>query len=146
MLGGNVNATATATGGRAIYNGFNVADGGAATANATSTAMLGGNAAATATATGGNEGTFGGGIAGAANANSFATTINGNMAQAQSTASGSSGQAQATAQTNFGGSARFKLSPQARLVVARHQPTRSHRRVIPFLFPTRSMQGRAFRL
>jgi hypothetical protein len=39
---------------------------------------------------------------GSANANSFATTINGNIAQAQSTAAGSSGQAQATAQTNFG--------------------------------------------
>jgi hypothetical protein len=41
-------------------------------------------------------------MAGAANANSFATTINGNAAQAKSTAAGSTGQAQATAQTNFG--------------------------------------------
>jgi hypothetical protein len=69
--------------------------------------MLGGIANATATATGGHGGICGctpnavAGIAGAANANSFATTINGNVAQAQSTASGSSGQAQATAQTNF---------------------------------------------
>jgi hypothetical protein len=70
--------------------------------------MLGGTANATATAMGGNGG-FGPisspsvpGIAGAANANSFATTINGNAAQANSTAAGSSGQAQATAQTNFG--------------------------------------------
>jgi hypothetical protein len=42
------------------------------------------------------------GSLGAANANSFATTINGNTAQALSSAVGSSGQAQATAQTNFG--------------------------------------------
>src|SRR5262249_24722820 len=57
----------------------------------------GGPASATVTATGGL------GI----NANSFATTINGNPAQAQSTTngvagSGFGGQAQATAQTNFG--------------------------------------------
>ena len=36
------------------------------------------------------------------NANSFAATINGNAAQAQSTAGGVIGQAHATAQTNFG--------------------------------------------
>jgi hypothetical protein len=66
--------------------------------------MLGGAANATATSTGGNAGTSGvPTAAGAANATSFATTINGNMAQALSTALGSSGQAQATAQTNFGG-------------------------------------------
>jgi hypothetical protein len=67
--------------------------------------MLGGNANATATATGGNGGTGAPGFVGntgAANANSFAMTINGNLAQAQSNAAGSSGQAQATAQTNFG--------------------------------------------
>jgi hypothetical protein len=61
--------------------------------------MLGGTANATATATGGNAFS---GVAGAANANSSATTINGNAAQANSAAAGSSGQAQATAQTNFG--------------------------------------------
>jgi hypothetical protein len=66
--------------------------------------MLGGTANATATATG--EGRFGfvlpfTGV----NASSSATTINGNAAQAKSFATGSSlgtGQAQATAQTNFG--------------------------------------------
>ena len=80
---------------------------------ATSTAIIDGTANAMATALGGNAGTaFGGnvgdvsfqaisGIAGAANANSFATTINGNTAQAQSTANGSNGQAQATAKTQF---------------------------------------------
>jgi hypothetical protein len=71
--------------------------------------MQGGTADANATATGGAA--AGGcrfppctptGVAGSANANSSATTINGNLAQAQSTASGSSGQAQATAQTNIG--------------------------------------------
>jgi hypothetical protein len=85
-------AVAQATGGNGSFNG------GAANATATSTAMLGGTANASATATGG-----GGTFAGPANANSFATTINGNAAQAKSTATGSGGgQAQATAQTNFG--------------------------------------------
>jgi hypothetical protein len=41
------------------------------------------------------------GIAGVANAASFASTINGYLATAQSTATGSSGQAQASAQTTF---------------------------------------------
>jgi hypothetical protein len=49
-----------------------------------------------------NAAAFAGSAAAAANANSFATTINGNAAQAKSTAAGSFGQAQATAQTNFG--------------------------------------------
>jgi hypothetical protein len=62
--------------------------------------MLGGTANATAIAMGGND--LVPHIDSAANANSFATTINGNAAQAKSTAAGSSGQAQATAQTNFG--------------------------------------------
>jgi hypothetical protein len=53
--------------------------------------MLGGTATATATATGFNF----------SNANSLATTINGNAAQAPSSVVGV-GQAQATAQTNFG--------------------------------------------
>jgi hypothetical protein len=87
-------AVARATGGTTLLGGM----GGSASATATSTAMLGGTANATATATGGNGAT----IAGAANANSFATTINGNTAQTWSSAIGSSGQAQATAQTNFG--------------------------------------------
>jgi hypothetical protein len=66
----------------------------------------GGTASATATATGGNFET------GAPNATSFAATINGNTALAQSSAVGACclfpfspiqrGQAQATAQTNFG--------------------------------------------
>jgi hypothetical protein len=64
--------------------------------------MLGG----TATATGGIVGIPGGpGFVITTNANSFATTINGNMAQALSSAvsvAGTHGQAQATAQTNFG--------------------------------------------
>jgi len=107
MLGGTANATATAIGGKGS-DGFGVfnppANGGAASANASVTAMLGGTANATATAMGGNGG-FGPtpGIAGTANANSFATTINGYAAQANSTATGlGGGQAQATAQTNFG--------------------------------------------
>ena len=62
--------------------------------------MLGGTANATATATGEGVGAFWN-FAGV-NANSSATTINGNAAQAKSFATGSSGQAQATAQTNFG--------------------------------------------
>jgi hypothetical protein len=77
--------------------------GGSASATATSTAMRGGTAKADATATGGHSFLTGTNIFdGAANANSSATTINGNAAQAKSTATGSSGQAQATAQTNFG--------------------------------------------
>jgi lipoprotein signal peptidase len=58
--------------------------------------MLGGTATASATATNG--------FRGLANATSFAATINGNAAQAQSTATTvvGGGQAQATAQTNFG--------------------------------------------
>jgi hypothetical protein len=60
--------------------------------------MSGGTANASASATGGNIG----GVSGPANANSFAMTINGNAAKARSDALGSSGQAQATAQTNFG--------------------------------------------
>jgi hypothetical protein len=95
-----VNATANATGGNGIPSA------GAATANASATnGGSGGTANATATATGG----FGGAATagGAANANSFAATINGNAAQAKSTATGqglqlATGQAQATAQTNFG--------------------------------------------
>jgi len=61
--------------------------------------MLGGTATASATANGGGSGPT--------NANSFAATINGNAAQAQSSATGRAGffhsQAQATAQTNFEG-------------------------------------------
>jgi hypothetical protein len=95
------NATANATGGFAE-------DGGAAgkgVASATSTALLGGTANATATATGGIVGAVD--VVGGANATSSATTINGNAAQAKSTATGqglqlATGQAQATAQTNFG--------------------------------------------
>src|SRR5262249_6273047 len=60
----------------------------------------GGIANATANAAGG--GAVGGSPRGAATANSSATTINGNAAQAKSVATGTSGQAQATAQTNFG--------------------------------------------
>jgi hypothetical protein len=41
------------------------------------------------------------GIGGVANASSFAATVNSYLAQAESIATGSSGQAQATAQTNF---------------------------------------------
>jgi hypothetical protein len=65
--------------------------------------MLGGPANASATATGGPA------FNGSTNANSFAATINGNAAQAQSSATGggnnpfSHPQAQAIAQTNFGG-------------------------------------------
>jgi hypothetical protein len=75
--------------------------------------MAGGTASANATATGGAGGisvpllntppTGTLGNVGAASASSFAATINGFMATAQSTATGSSGQAQATAQTNFSG-------------------------------------------
>jgi hypothetical protein len=67
---------------------------GLASATATSIAMLGGTANATATAMGGFS----------SNATSFAATINGNAAQAQSSVVSvfSVGQAQATAQTNFG--------------------------------------------
>ena len=90
-------AVAQASGG----NGQLSPGGGQASATATSTAMLGGTATATATAIGGNC-CLSSPSGGAANANSFATTINGNAAQANSTAAGSNGQAQATAQTNFG--------------------------------------------
>jgi hypothetical protein len=64
--------------------------------------MQGGTAGATATATGGGFGN-GGALAnfGTGNATSFAATVNGYIATAQSVAAGSSGQAQATAQTNF---------------------------------------------
>jgi hypothetical protein len=98
---------AVATGGNGGFAEFGTGgSGGQANATATSTAIHGGAANATAAATGGN-GTFfaqerATGVAGVANANSFATTINGNAAQAQSTAMGSGGQAEATAQTNFG--------------------------------------------
>jgi hypothetical protein len=73
---------------------------GPASATATATAMLGGPANASATATGG--------LNSPTNANSFAATINGDAAQAQSSATGGEGlflrpQAQAIAQTNFGG-------------------------------------------
>jgi hypothetical protein len=66
--------------------------------------MVGGTANATAIATGGSFVPFVAPPFGP-NANSFATTINGNAAQAKSFATGtiaSVGQAQATAQTNFG--------------------------------------------
>jgi hypothetical protein len=96
-------AVAQATGGNATTN---FSSGGLATATATSTAMQGGTASATATATGGT------GTTGAPNATSFAATINGNTALAQSSAVGACclfpfspiqrGQAQATAQTNSG--------------------------------------------
>jgi hypothetical protein len=102
--GGAATANANATnGGSAVAQatGGNGIPAGAATANATSTAMLGGTAFATAIATGGVS-FISSGPAGAANANSFATTINGNTAQALSSAVGASGQAHATAQTNFG--------------------------------------------
>jgi hypothetical protein len=114
--GGAATANASATnGGSAIAQATSGTTPGffplAATATATSTAMLGGTANATATATGGVTIQ---GIVGlppfqvtTTNANSFATTINGNMAQALSSAAntgsaGFHGQAQATAQTNFG--------------------------------------------
>jgi hypothetical protein len=92
-------AVAQATGGASVTsNGLGqIVLRGPADATATSTAMRGGPANATATATGGP-----------ATANSFAATINGNAAQAQSSAIGgpsfssAGGQAQATAQTNFG--------------------------------------------
>ena len=105
-FGGNATAIASATnGGSAVAQatGGQRLCGGPALATATSTAMLGGTANATATATGEGVGAFWN-FAGA-NANSSATTINGNAAQAKSFATGSSrggGQAQATAQTNFG--------------------------------------------
>ena len=98
-------AVAQATGG----GGFGGA--GAANATATSTAMLGGTANATATAMGGRttNGNFPNFSVTTTNAISFATTINGNAAQALSSAASnfnsspvSHGQAQATAQTNFG--------------------------------------------
>jgi hypothetical protein len=96
-------AVAEATGG-AQFGGFGPVITGLASATATSTAMQGGTANATAIATGRSVvccvPPFG------PNANSTATTINGNAAQAKSFATGSlasAGQAQATAQTNFGG-------------------------------------------
>jgi hypothetical protein len=102
-LGGHADATARAVnGGSAVaqaISGFGPPGvSNPATATATSTAMSGGAANATAAAIGGNVGS----ISGPVNANSFATTINGNTARALSDARGSSGQAQATAQTNFG--------------------------------------------
>ena len=94
-------ALAEATGGSTVFFGTFIT--GPASATATSTAMQGGTATATAIATGRSVACcvppFG------PNANSFATTINGNAAQAKSFATGSlasAGQAQATAQTNFG--------------------------------------------
>jgi hypothetical protein len=112
LPGGAATANASATNGgsavaQATGGGTNFTSAGTATANASSTAMLGGTANATATATGGN---IFNGVA--PNANSFAATINGNTAQAVSSAVGgcctfisfppNRGQAQATAQTNFG--------------------------------------------
>jgi hypothetical protein len=106
-------ATANAVGG---FGGFALSfglspggDGGTANAIATASAKNSGTANATAVASGGIGGGSGGGVqcpcplgnAGPANATSSATTINGNSAQALSVASGSSGQAQATAQTNL---------------------------------------------
>jgi hypothetical protein len=88
-------AVAQATGGSS-RGPFGPVVTGPASATATSTAMLGGTATAIATATGGAF------FLGGAKANSSATTINGNAAQAKSTAAGPNGQAQATAQTNFG--------------------------------------------
>jgi hypothetical protein len=113
--GGAATANASATnGGSAVAqatggNGFGDI-GRVANATATSTALLGGTANATATANGGILTCTGGPpcLIAATNANSFATTINGNMAQALSSAVSVAltptfhGQAQATAQTNFG--------------------------------------------
>jgi hypothetical protein len=113
---GSATANASATnGGSAVAQaiggstcgGQGCAPNGPASATATSTAMQGGTATATAIVTGRSFvpplpfAPFG------PNANSSATTINGNAAQAKSFATGSignpAGQAQATAQTNFGG-------------------------------------------
>jgi hypothetical protein len=94
-INGPATANASATnGGSAVAQATSGI--GPASATATSAALLGGAANATATATGGS-------VSNLTNANSFAATINGNAAQAQSTAGGVSGQAQATAQTSFGG-------------------------------------------
>jgi hypothetical protein len=83
-------------------SGGRFGNGGLAIATATS-ATLGGSANATAMAMGGSEGPSNTtSVAGTATASSFAATINSYLATSQSTASGSSGQAQATAQTNFG--------------------------------------------
>jgi hypothetical protein len=90
-------------------------------------------------------------VFGAANANSFATTINGNAAQAKSTAIGSGGQAQATAQTNFGSFQSVQSTSTSPLPVStsffppRARPMQSHRPEVSFLFPMRSLQGRVFR-
>jgi hypothetical protein len=97
-------AIAQATGGNSVFfNGVNtgIRVTGAANATATSSAMLGGTANATATATGVTAFAGPGVPPITTNANSFAATINGNAAQALSSVS-ASGQAQATAQTNFG--------------------------------------------
>src|SRR5262249_11701709 len=101
---GTANATATAT--AASANAIATSNGGSAdaTANATGAFLLRNAANATAISQGGPASATAN-AAGLSNANSFATTINGNPAQAQSTAGGPptfSGQAQATAQTNFG--------------------------------------------
>jgi hypothetical protein len=74
--------------------------------------LQGGPANATAVATGGSSRAGASffpppGSAGAANSSSFASTINGSTATAQSIASGSTGQAQATAQTQFSNSNSF---------------------------------------
>jgi hypothetical protein len=95
-------AVAQATGGQLEGAPFPVING-PANATAISTAMLGGTANATATATGRTVFANGPGVPPiTTNANSFAATINGNMAQALSSVSTFGGQAQATAQTNFG--------------------------------------------
>jgi hypothetical protein len=104
--------------------------------------MLGGSANASATATGGN-GSVG------SNANSFATTINGNAAQALSSVVASSffapqGRPRQPHRPILEISRRFSLSPQAPLVG--QQRAQSHRPVVSFLFPTRSFPGRVFRL
>jgi hypothetical protein len=108
-IGGGANAIARVTnGGSAVAqaNGGVGEGGGPATATATSTAMLGGTANATATANAsGDLRLFS--FFPAVSANSSAATINGNAAQAKSTGLCNcngpfSGQAQATAQTNFG--------------------------------------------
>jgi hypothetical protein len=97
-------ALAEATGGSTIFFGTFIT--GPASATATSSAMQGGTATATAIAMGRS---FVPPLPFAPlgpNANSSAATINGNAAQAKSFATGSlasAGQAQATAQTNFGG-------------------------------------------
>ena len=151
--GGAATANASATnGGSAVAQATGgssgaICTGGPASATATSTAMLGGTANATATATGERS---------LRSCRMVQQTpippLRRSMAMRPKRSPlplARSGQAQATAQTNFGNFQSVQsTSTSPRPLSARsvqHRPVQSHRPVVSFLFPTRSLQGRVFR-